>query len=375
MRILVLIHEYPPVGGGGGKVAEDICEGLVKRGHEIRVITAHLKGLRSFENRAGVEVIRLYSGRKFAYKATFAAMAWFIFSGFWRSLVEIGRWKPDIIHVHFAVPAGVVGWQLSVFSGVPYVLTAHLGDVPGGVPEKTDKWFKWISPFIPPIWKKAKKVVAVSEFTKKLALQHYPVDIQVIPNGVSTSHFDPGEIKVQDPPVIIFAGRIVPQKNPLQVIRSLAEIKDLAWKGIIIGDGSLKIPMEAEAVRLGIDDRVTFTGWLTPEQVHAWFQKSDILFMPSLSEGLPVVGVQALSMGLAFVAGKVGGFMDLVKEGVNGFLHLPSEEAMFSQSLRRLLEDTSLLHKFRKNSRKISREFDLEQIVEKYENLFKEIIG
>jgi len=109
--------------------------------------------------------------------------------------------------------------------------------------------------------------------------------------------------------------------------------------------------------------------------VHTWFQQSDILFMPSLSEGLPVVGVQALSMGLAFVAGKVGGFMDLVKEGVNGFLHLPSEEAMFSQSLRRLLEDTSLLHKFRKNSRKISREFDLEQIVEKYENLFKEIIG
>ena len=44
MRILVLVHEYPPVGGGGGKVAEDISEGLVKRGHEVRVITAHLKG-------------------------------------------------------------------------------------------------------------------------------------------------------------------------------------------------------------------------------------------------------------------------------------------------------------------------------------------
>ena len=67
MRILVLIHEYPPVGGGGGKVAEDICEGLVKRGHEVRLITAHLKGLRLFEKRAGVDVIRLYSGRKFAY--------------------------------------------------------------------------------------------------------------------------------------------------------------------------------------------------------------------------------------------------------------------------------------------------------------------
>ena len=151
MRILVLIHEYPPVGGGGGQVAEDICEGLVKRGHEVRVITAHLKGLPPDEIRSGVQVIRLHSGRKFAYKATFSAMLLFILAGFWHGLEEIRNWKPDIIHVHFAVPAGVAGWWLSIFTRVPYILTAHLGDVPGGVPEKTDKWFRWVAPFIPPI--------------------------------------------------------------------------------------------------------------------------------------------------------------------------------------------------------------------------------
>lgn len=372
MRILVLIHEYPPVGGGGGQVAEDICEGLVKRCHEVRVITAHLKGLPPDEIRSGVQVIRLHSGRKFAYKATFSAMLFFIFAGFWHGLKEIRNWKPDIIHVHFAVPAGVAGRWLSIFTGVPYILTAHLGDVPGGVPEKTDKWFRWVAPFIPPIWNRAKRVAAVSIFTKNLALQRYPVSIQVIPNGVSTSEFDPGLISVHEPPNIIFAGRIVPQKNPMQVIRSLAIIKDLEWHAVIIGDGSLKPEMESEAVRLGINDRITFTGWLTPDQVHEWYKKGDILFMPSLSEGLPVVGVQALSMGLAFVAGKVGGFIDLVEDGKNGFLHLPSERDEFSQSLRILLDDHQLLYKFRLASREISKKFDLERIVEEYEKILLE---
>ena len=372
MRILVLIHEYPPVGGGGGQVAEDICGGLVKLGHEVRVITAHLKGLPPDETRSGVRVIRLRSGRKFAYKATFSALLFFIIAGFWSALMEIRNWKPDIIHVHFAVPAGVLGWWLSIFTGVPYILTAHLGDVPGGVPEKTDKWFRWVAPFIPPIWNRAKRVTAVSIFTKYLALQHYPVPIEVIPNGVSTNEFDPGLISVHESPNIIFAGRIVPQKNPIQVIRSLSIINDLEWHAVIIGDGSLKPEMESEAVRLGVNDRITYTGWLTPDQVHEWLKKGDILFMPSLSEGLPVVGVQALSMGLAFVAGKVGGFIDLVEEGKNGYLHFPSDRDMFSQSLRILLEDRKQLYKFRLASREISKKFDLEQVVEAYEKIFLE---
>jgi L-malate glycosyltransferase len=372
MRILVLVHEYPPVGGGGGKVAEDISEGLVKRGHEVRVITAHLKGLPSSENRGGVEVIRLHSGRKFAYKASFTAMAIYLFSGFSRSLAEIRNWKPDVIHVHFAVPAGVLGWLLSIITKTPYVLTAHLGDVPGGVPEKTDKWFRWVAPFTSGIWSRAKKVVAVSEYTKALALRRYPINIQVIPNGVSTVEYDPGEIFVHNPPNVIFVGRMVPQKNPIQVIHSLADIKDLDWHCVIIGDGQLISGLKSEAKRLGIDERITFTGWITPNEVHDWLRISDILFMPSLSEGLPVVGVQALSMGLAFVVGKVGGFIELVKDGQNGYLHNPTDSELFSRSIRIILEDHKKLLEFRRKSRQISQAYDINRIVDAYEKILLE---
>jgi hypothetical protein len=100
----------------------------------------------------------------------------------WAGLKIIREWHPQVIHTHFAVPAGAPAWLLNRLTGVPYVLTAHLGDVPAGL-RKDRKWFKWVFPFTPPIWKRAAAVVAVSEFTRQLALKSYPVDVGVIPKG------------------------------------------------------------------------------------------------------------------------------------------------------------------------------------------------
>ncbi len=374
MRILVLTHEYPPIGGGGGRVAQDICEGLVKYGNQVRVITTQLLGLPIYETREEVELIRLRSGRKFAYKATFSSMALYLFFGFFRALKDVREWKPDVIHVHFAVPAGALAMMVSFLTGVPYVLTAHLGDVPGGVPAKTDKWFKWVKPFTPPIWKQAARVVAVSAFTRDLAVNYYPIPIEVIPNGVDIHQYDPGPIKVHDPPRIVFAGRFDPQKNPIQLVQSLGDIQDLPWHCALVGDGILKPELEQEIEKLGLQDRIELPGWLTPAEVIEWFRESDILFMPSLSEGLPVVGVQAMAMGLAVVAGKAGGFVDLVEDGKNGYLNEPTDRDAFSRALRSLLDDRLLLLNMKQNSRRMSAAFDLGRIVKRYQDLFTEVV-
>jgi glycosyltransferase involved in cell wall biosynthesis len=367
MRILVLCHEYPPLGGGGGKVAQDLCRGYIKHGHQVRILTARAGDLPIEQNDEGVEVIRLKSLRRHAFKADMRAMMGYIWAAFWAGLKTIRTWKPDVIHVHFAVPAGAVAYALSLFTGVPYVLTAHLGDVPGGVPEKTGQWFKWIFPFTPPIWKKARHIVAVSEFTRQLALAKYPVAIDVIPNGVDLRLLDPGEIVVQEPPVIAFAGRFVPQKDPLQIVRSLAEVSDLPWQAVLIGDGSLRVDIEKEITTFHLEDRFTLPGWLTPEQVIEWFRKSDILFMPSLSEGLPVVGVQALAMGLAMVLSDAGGNPALVKHDVNGMLIVRGHNTEYSQALRTLLSDRQTLYEARLSSRSHAKNFDLDAVVESYE--------
>ncbi|RME08560.1 MAG: glycosyltransferase family 1 protein [Anaerolineae bacterium] len=374
MRVLVLIYEFPPVGGGGGRVAEDICRGLVQRGHQVRVLTSHFQGLPRREEIDGIQVERVPVGRKLPFKAYLRDMMGYVLCGLLPALRVVRAWKPDVIHVHFAVPSGALAFVVHLLTGVPYVLTAHLGDVPGGVPEKTGRWFRWVAPFTPPIWRRAARVFGVSEFTRRLAEERYRVKVEVLHNGVDLRALDPGEISLSDAPQVVFAGRFVPQKNPLQVVRALDGVRDLPWHCVMVGDGPLRSAVQAEIQARGLEDRFSLPGWVSPDQVIEYLRESDILFMPSVAEGLPVVGVQALAMGLAVLAGRVGGFVDLVEHGRNGFLLDGSEgQSMGVSFLRQLLTDRQLLLRFRRESRLRAQRFDIENIVDAYEQALRAV--
>ena len=374
MRILVLIHEFPPIGGGGGRVAQDLCQGFAKDGHDVKVLTADLDGIQDHPESLGFSVKRVSSGRREAFRADLRAMSGYVLAGFWAARKVIKDWNPDLIHVHFAVPAGLMAWLLSKIYRIPYVLTAHLGDVPGGAPDKTSGWFRWIFPLTPPIWKGASRVVAVSGYTRQLALVHYSVDIDVIPNGVDTQQIMPEVLVHNEFPRIVFAGRFMEQKNPLQLVRVLAGLQHLPWNCVMLGDGPLRSEVEKEIAHHQLGDRITLQGWVDPEVVLAEFARSDILFMPSRSEGLPVVGVQALASGLAIVAGDTGGFVDLIDQGQNGFLVNPDDEDMFMHSLVKLLTSDEKIKAFKVESLKKAKQFDLEYIVNQYETVFCQVV-
>ncbi len=374
MRILTLIHEFPPIGGGGGRAAYDICKGLVARGDQVTVLTAHMQGLPFEEFRDGIRLVRISSYRRETFGASFLTMLAFIISGLWTGYRLIRLERPDILHTHFAVPSGALAWILSILTGTPYILTAHLGDVPGGVPEKTGKWFRWIKPFTYPIWKHAKKVVAVSEHTRQLALRHYPVNVQVIHNGADVRSLSPSNIKLNKPPRLVFAGRFMPQKNPFAIIQILAQLKDLDWKCSMLGDGPLFEDVKREIQKADMGERFDLSGWVTPEVVLSRFSESDILFMPSLSEGLPVVGVQALAAGLAIAASDIGGFLDLVDNGVNGYLIDVRDVPGFTRALREMLSSPEVLFRFREASVKKSHQFDIQKIVDQYQSVLREVV-
>ncbi len=375
MRILTLIYEFPPVGGGGGRAAYDICKGLAARGHEVTVLTAHMQGLPFEEYKDGIRLVRISSLRREMFGASFMTMLAYVLAGLWAGSRLIGRDRPDIIHAHFAVPTGALAWMLSILTGIPYILTVHLGDVPGGVPEKTGKWFRWVEPFTVPIWKRAKKIIAVSEHTRQLALKHYSVNVEVVPNGADVKHLAPSEIKLNTPPRLIFAGRFVPQKNPFAIIQVLSQLKDLNWTCSMLGDGPLFEDVKHEIEKAGMSERFDLPGWVTPDTVLEYFAKSDILFMPSLSEGLPVVGVQALATGLAIVASKIGGFLDLVDNGKNGYLIEVRDVSAFSNSLREIISDPSVLLRLREASVEKSHQFDIQKVAEQYQAILQGVLN
>jgi len=374
MRILTLIYEFPPIGGGGGRAAYDICKGLVARGHEVTVLTAHMQGLPFEEYKDGVRLVRISSLRHQTFGASFLTMQAYVLAGLWAGLRLIRQHRPDVIHTHFAVPSGALAWTLSIVTGIPYILTAHLGDVPGGVPDKTTKWFRWLEPFTRPIWRRAKKVIAVSEFTRQLALNHYSVEIQVIPNGADVKHLVPAQIKLNEPVHLVFAGRFVAQKNPLAIVKILSRLKDLNWTCSMLGDGYLFAEVNKEIIEHHMSERFNLPGWVTPDEVLHQLSTSDILFMPSFSEGLPVVGVQALAKGLAIVASKIGGFLDLVDNEKNGYLVEVQNQAEFSQAIRELISKPEILLQFRRASIEKSHDFDIQKVVDQYQLILQNIV-
>lgn len=129
--------------------------------------------------------------------------------------------------------------------------------------------------------------------------------------------------------------------------------------------------VKAEIEKLGMSERFHLTGWVTPADVLREFSQSDILFMPSLSEGLPVVGVDALVKGLAIVASNIGGFLDLVEPKENGYLIEVQDEAGFSSALRDLLSNRERLAQFRCASLEKAKNFDIEKITDQYEEIMQ----
>ncbi len=374
MKILVLIHEFPPIGGGGGPIARDLSLQWVKAGHQVRLVTARFGDLPYQENIDGLEVIRLDSHRTESFRAKMPAMIGYITAASKYCCFDCRDFQPDLIHVHFAVPNGPAAMIASRKMKTPYVITAHLGDIPGASPEKTKKWFRYIQPFTPPIWKKAARVIAVSDYSRRMALNTYNVPIDVIPNGIDYEKIKNDRIISHDTPEIVFAGRFVPQKNISQIIRTLAEVKDLNWHATLIGDGQDKDMITAAAEAAGIADRIAFPGWKTPEEVIDIFHHSDILFMPSLTEGLPVTGIQGMASGLALLLSNAGGNPEIITEGTNGYIRDPMDTKGFAADLRNLFTDKSLLLNMRNSSLVQAASFDIRKTASDYLKVFEDVL-
>ncbi len=369
MKVLVVNYEFPPVGGGGGRAAEDVCHGLAARGHQIVVHTTHLSGLPRFERRDGFAIVRQPCGRRRADRCTVREMALYVLCSALPAIRLARRWRPDVMHVHFAVPSGVVAYAVHRATGVPYLLTAHLGDVPGGVPDQTDHLFRVLNPLVRPVWRGAARATAVSEFVRDLAERAYQVPLVTVPNGVALSAIRPAPVAPAQPIRLLFAGRFNTQKNLPFLLDALAAVADLPWRLDLLGDGDQLGLVQARARALGLSDRVTFHGWVAASRVAECMQASDVLLLPSTSEGLPVVGVQALGFGLAIAASAVGGNRDVARDGENGVTFAPDDVAACVAALRRLLADPARLAAMKAASRRLAPAFDLPGIVTRYEAL------
>lgn len=365
MKVLVLCYEYPPIGGGGGRVAAQVARELAARGHEVQVQTSGMRHLPRREVRQGVTIFRAESFRQREDTCSVFEMGLYLLTSFWPAWRLIRRERPDVLHVHFAVPTGVLAWILHRLTGVPYVLTAHLGDVPGGVPEQTAHLFRLVDPLARRIWRDAAGVTAVSSFVADLARQAYGVRPEVILNGLPPKParpLSPADATTR----LIFVGRLSVQKNPVLAVEALALVRDLPWTLEVVGDGPLGPEMRAAVQKHELTEKITFHGWLEGDRTGALMAASEVLLMTSLHEGLPMVAVEALREGLAIVGSAIGGLRDVINDGENGFLCAQTPEA-FAEKLRVVIADASRRQAMREASLRLAAGFDLARSVDAYE--------
>jgi len=175
------------------------------------------------------------------------------------------------------------------------------------------------------VFKKAKKILTISNYTKGSILKKYPFvenKIETVFYPIDTDFFKPAIIGSAGERYILFTGRITDERKNIRLLIKAfsllpSEFKDIKLKLV----GRLPFDDLITLCRgLGIEKRVEFPGFLKKEDFLLAYQGASLFVIPSFQEGLCISGLEAMACGIPVVSTKCGGPEDFVIDGVNGFL-------------------------------------------------------
>ena len=198
---------------------------------------------------------------------------------------------------------------------------------------------------LPEKLREARFVVCISDYARsQLMALSDPATwerLEVVHVGVPIEQFTPDKDDVLDPlePAILCIGRLVPEKGQAVLLEALAL---LAARGRrvalrLAGEGPERGALEGLAERLGVGAQVSFLGAVGQEQIGALYESASIFCLASFAEGVPVVLMEAMAMGLPVVSTRIAGIPELIEDGRTGLLVAPGRADELAQALERLL--------------------------------------
>jgi glycosyltransferase involved in cell wall biosynthesis len=165
-----------------------------------------------------------------------------------------------------------------------------------------------------------------------------------------------------DSPVILFCGKFIPKKQPLMLLSAFSTVrKELPCWLVMVGDGNLRVDIEAQIRESGIKNAI-LPGFLNQDELPPAYTAADIFVLPSaFYETWGLVVNEAMNFSLpAVVSDKVGCGKDLVKDGWNGFVFPHTDERQLADRLRQLVKDAALRKEFGKNSAELIASYTVE---------------
>lgn len=250
----------------------------------------------------------------------------------------LARWArtQDVehIHAHFGTNSAEVAMLAHLVSDVPYSFTVHGSD-------------EWDQPRELKIREKvthARFVVAVSSYTRAQLMRWARIEdhskIHVVHCGLEDEFFVSPVAKQPDSPTVVCVGRLCSEKSQQFLVEALAILRrrGLRFRLVLVGDGEFRPVVESTIARLGVADSVTITGWASSDVVRQHIDRASLVALPSLTEGLPVVLMEALAAGRPVVTSYVGGIPELVRDGVEGWLVPASDVTAIADALQKAIE-------------------------------------
>ena len=236
--------------------------------------------------------------------------------------------------------------------------------------------------------KRVSKIVAVSREIQHSLIQRRgiaPEKIELIPYGVDLRKFTRrngtfdkrGELKLASDHVVIgtvaraepYKGVAFLQQAALQLVRQYPKLDF-----VFVGDGSLRKELEGEVRRLGLSQRIRFLGFRN--DVHEIMNAFDIFVLPSLTEGLPNVILEAMASYKPVIATAVGGIPEAVVEGETGLLIPPGDPAAIVEAIKRLLgHNKAALRMGEAGRKRVEELFSLQREVASFDRLYQQLLS
>jgi glycosyltransferase involved in cell wall biosynthesis len=376
MKILMLNYEFPPMGGGAGNATDNISKEMVKMGHDLTVLTSGYGDLPKFELKDGVKIYRVFSWRKGIHDCGFRGAYSYLFSAAFKLLSLKKTDQFDIIHYFFSLPTGLLSLVPWAFRRTPYIVSLRGSDVPyyDIYNSKVHFFNLALKPVNKYIWKKAKRVIALSESLKTTALKSATNQpIGVIPNGVETELFKPNSNGRQPGKQLrlITVSRLIKRKGIDHILKALAELRDEKISLLIVGTGSYEDYLKELCSKLKLNDIVNFYGYCPREELPKLYNNADIFILPSLAESFGLVFAEAMACGLPIIGAKTGGIVDLVLKE-NGILVEPGGIDEIKEAIVEMRKKSNdmMQDMGKANRRRIDMYYSWKNVAQKYLDLY-----
>jgi glycosyltransferase involved in cell wall biosynthesis len=228
--------------------------------------------------------------------------------------------------------------------------------------------------FIKLILSQPDKIFVLCNDWKNKIREKYSLNTEVIYNPINLEPIQANRPKPK-PLNILFLGFFIPSKgidDLLKVIKYYKNSKEVSF--IIGGKGDLETTIKKTIHNHQLDN-VNFIGWANEEMKNKIFNETDVLFLPSFKEGMPIVILEAISHSIPVISTNIAGISELVVNEHNGFIYRPGDIDSFIKAIDFFINCSEVTYnQFRHNSRQIANNFSDEIIVEQIESIYTSLL-